>query len=126
MKVLQALGPGDKPSEPAERILHSSYEITSIRVIAFGLRTRGSRRFPAGQRVAVSALHHLFTNPFYYGVMPYKGHLVRGTPQTDDREAGLRPSARDPPQPGPPTSRATPVPLPGCPGVRRVWSNGNR
>ena len=46
---------------------------------AQGLRTRGSRRHPGGIRVHTSQLYALLTNPFYYGMMRYKGQLIPGT-----------------------------------------------
>ncbi len=46
---------------------------------AKGLRTRGSRRDPAGLKVRFGPLYAMLTNPFYYGVMRYKNQLVPGT-----------------------------------------------
>lgn len=44
-----------------------------------GLRSRGDRRNPSGGRVVHGRVHHLLRNPFYYGMMRYKGQLLRGT-----------------------------------------------
>lgn len=38
-----------------------------------GLRSRGDRRNPKGVRVVLGRVHHLLRNPFYYGMMRYKG-----------------------------------------------------
>lgn len=46
---------------------------------AEGLRTRGPRRNPAGSKIHMSALHAMLINPFYYGMMRYKGQLIPGT-----------------------------------------------
>ena len=46
-----------------------------------GLRTRGSRRDPPGLKVRHGPLYAVLTNPFYYGMMRYKGQLIPGTHQ---------------------------------------------
>lgn len=44
-----------------------------------GLRTRGSKRYPGGVKLVISPLYHMFSNPFYYGLMRYNGQLIPGT-----------------------------------------------
>lgn len=62
---------------------------------AQGLRTRASRRHQGGLGVRTGPLYHILNNPFYYGMMRYKGQLIPGahepmvTKATFDRVQGV-------------------------------------
>ncbi len=44
---------------------------------ARGLRTRGSKRFPS-KPISIQTLNRILRNPYYFGVMPYRGVFYEG------------------------------------------------
>ncbi len=64
-----------------QRYATGAHTLTTLAdwLYAQGLRTRGSRRHPGGVRVGEAALHAVLNNPFYYGMMRYKGQLIPGS-----------------------------------------------
>jgi site-specific DNA recombinase len=63
-----------------EEYATGSWSISRLReaLIAKGFVTRATRKYP-GKQVSVNGLHKILTNPYYAGIVPYRGVYHEGT-----------------------------------------------